>query len=308
MQNEENEETMTICYNQKKSKYMELVQACNQQFHKETHLIVIIVSSLGAIYNKSIAGMKKLLGLQGKRHNKHVKTLLRRMSLASCIGSYFIYYKIRFSETNRFRGLDDEEGRGVEALRSERRQNAIERRTQSDRTQHSSQEYMLTSSGEEVSEEEDNAEETRRFVADNMYNNNEPILNSEEEDSESGSEADADQHLEEDEDGPVITESTTDDEEEARTGPNTEEAEDAEEAEEGEDGMQTRRRRRGVVRFVQGIPDETEEESPDDSAVSVPRHRADARTQEEGTNQSPGRREKADQHHSSPPPRDGQNI
>ena len=123
MKNEQGEETMTICYDQKKEKYAELVQACNQQFQRNTHLIVIIVSSLGAIYNKSITAMKKVLGLQGKHHNKEVKTLLRRMSLASCIGSYFIYYKINFSERNRHRGLDDEEGRGEAVVEAERNNN-----------------------------------------------------------------------------------------------------------------------------------------------------------------------------------------
>ena len=123
MKNEQGEETMTICYDHKKEKYAELVQACNQQFQRNTHLIVIIVSSLGAIYNKSITAMKKVLGLQGKHHNKEVKTLLRRMSLASCIGSYFIYYKINFSERNRHRGLDDEEGRGEAVVEAERNNN-----------------------------------------------------------------------------------------------------------------------------------------------------------------------------------------
>ena len=100
-----NEETMTIAYNTKVNKYKDLINKCNEQFRRDTKLTIIVVSSLGAIYNKSIKQVKKLLRIRDN-NTKMLNNILRRMSTVSCIGSYFIYYNLHFSENMRDNDID----------------------------------------------------------------------------------------------------------------------------------------------------------------------------------------------------------
>ena len=106
---EDGTETMEKTYQDKVNKYKDLVVHCRQQFNMEADLSVIIVSSLGAVHSKSIKEIKKLLDLKGKSQKRKVNSLLKRMSIASCIGSFFIYYNMNFREEDRHRGLNDEE-------------------------------------------------------------------------------------------------------------------------------------------------------------------------------------------------------
>ena len=87
--------TLDKVYQQKMEKYASLIEECKEKFHRETKLIVVIVSSLGAIYKKSISGIKKLLNM-GNRKKGTLNVALRRISIVSCISSYFIYHGMQF--------------------------------------------------------------------------------------------------------------------------------------------------------------------------------------------------------------------
>ena len=84
-------------YDQKISKYAGLVKECKEKTGRKVKLYTIIVSSLGAVFKKSIDGIKELLRIS-KKDNKLLNTVLRRMSISACIGSYFIYNKLPFKE------------------------------------------------------------------------------------------------------------------------------------------------------------------------------------------------------------------
>ena len=92
-----NGNTLEKVYNEKQKKYENLVKECKDTYKKEVSLYVIIVSSLGAVYSKSQEEIKELLRISSNE-NKLFSTILRRISLASCIASYFIYNRLKFNE------------------------------------------------------------------------------------------------------------------------------------------------------------------------------------------------------------------
>ena len=99
---------LEFTYNQKVNKYTDLVKACEEKSKREVKLFVIIVSSLGAIYSKSIDEIQELLQIT-KRNRKLLNTILRRISISACIGSYFIFHKMPFKEyKNEYEGVDKE--------------------------------------------------------------------------------------------------------------------------------------------------------------------------------------------------------
>ena len=81
----------------KEKKYIELAEECKKIYKKKVSIYTIIVSSLGAIHEKSINDIKSLLKI-GPSEKKLTDTILRRLSLTACIGSYFIYNKLMFKE------------------------------------------------------------------------------------------------------------------------------------------------------------------------------------------------------------------
>ena len=84
-----------IVYNEKVKKYKGLVEACKKAYNREVKQYTIIVSSLGAINKNSINDIKKLLNIT-EYEKKTMKTILRRLSLAACVGSYFIFNNLKF--------------------------------------------------------------------------------------------------------------------------------------------------------------------------------------------------------------------
>lgn len=106
MLDENQQDKMEFTYNTKFNKYKQLAQHCRNIYNRRVNEYVIIVSSLGAIYSKTRKDIRKLLNL--KEGNKTYKTILRKLSMASYIGSYFIYYKINFNENDNHEGLEDQ--------------------------------------------------------------------------------------------------------------------------------------------------------------------------------------------------------
>ena len=92
-----NGNTLEKVYKEKASKYQNLVKTCKETYKKKVSLYIVIVSSLGAVYSKSKQELRKLLRITPSE-NKLFNTILRRISLASCIASYFIYNKLKFNE------------------------------------------------------------------------------------------------------------------------------------------------------------------------------------------------------------------
>ena len=82
-------------YKDKTEKYAELVEECKRTYDRKVKFFAIIVSSLGAVYKKSIGAIKRLLRIVDK---KLLNTVLRRISIAACIGSYMIFNNFKFEE------------------------------------------------------------------------------------------------------------------------------------------------------------------------------------------------------------------
>ena len=89
--------TLDLVYNKKINKYKELADECKTIYKRKVSVYAIIVSSLGAIHENSIEQIKKLLHLAPSETKLH-NTILRRLSLTACIGSYFIFNKLKFQE------------------------------------------------------------------------------------------------------------------------------------------------------------------------------------------------------------------
>ena len=147
---EDKSEAMVSAYQQKVDKYRDLVIQCRTQFNMKVDLTIVVVSSLGAILKKSIKEVKKLLGLNIKAHKAKTNRILRRMSMAACIGSYFIYYNIKFRENDQHKGLNDNESDMSE-------KEATENEDLPDNT------------------EEDDTEQTQ-YIEDRKYKNSEPTI------------------------------------------------------------------------------------------------------------------------------------
>ena len=200
--------TLDNVYNQKNQKYKELVEECKKVYKRKVSIYPIIVSSLGAIHKKSIEDIKKLLHIAPKE-TKLINTILRRLSLTACIGSYFIYNKLKFHEyipdvkeiSNEVEVRDDigtteiiEQGQSLQQQHQERQHgNEVEHET--NQTQHTE---------EEGDEEEDiNAEDNDVEIVDVSDDDDEIIINVGTSDSEDESDdhiADAGQNIAEDAD------------------------------------------------------------------------------------------------------------
>ena len=76
----------------KRDKYLPLVKEVERRFHKQCSLHIVIVSSLGVVLKKCANELKALFGV--KKDKAQLKTILKRISNASIIGSYLTYYKI----------------------------------------------------------------------------------------------------------------------------------------------------------------------------------------------------------------------
>ena len=84
-------------YKEKKEKYKPLAEECKKVYKRKAKIFTIIVSSLGAIQKQSIEDIRKLLNI-GAKDNKLMNTVLRRLSLTACIGSYFIFNKLKYCQ------------------------------------------------------------------------------------------------------------------------------------------------------------------------------------------------------------------
>ena len=113
-------------YNEKVEKYKGLVEACKKTYNREVKQFTIIVSSLGAINKNSINDIKKLLNI-AEYEKKTMKTILRRLSLAACIGSYFIFNNLKLKALEVDPEVSDIEQETIEAdsneAETERRRN-----------------------------------------------------------------------------------------------------------------------------------------------------------------------------------------
>ena len=89
--------TLDKVFADKAKKYTELAEVCSKVYKKKVHIYTIIVSSLGAVHEKSIGDIRKLLKI-GPSEKRLMDTILRRLSLTSCIGSYFVFNKLAFKE------------------------------------------------------------------------------------------------------------------------------------------------------------------------------------------------------------------
>ena len=84
-------------FNEKVEKYSELVKECEEVYKRKVTLHVIIVSSLGVVQKDSIKHLRNLLQISNKE-KKTLNTILRRLSLTACIGSFFIFNRLNFEE------------------------------------------------------------------------------------------------------------------------------------------------------------------------------------------------------------------
>ena len=152
-----NGSTLEKVYQEKRTKYANLVKACKDTYKKKVSLYVIIVSSLGAVYSKSEDEIKKLLRISDNE-NKLFSTILRRISLASCIASYFIFNRLKFSEfipkTNDNSSTQEEIGEPNTSGGGREQQNAETQNVDED------EEYGAIEEGSngEMVEEEDSSE------------------------------------------------------------------------------------------------------------------------------------------------------
>lgn len=165
---------LTNVFNEKKDKYKELVQECERVYKRKVKLYVIIVSSLGAIQKQSIDDIKKLLKISAS-DNKLLSTILRRLSLAACIGSYFIYNKFK-----------------LQAIEVDTNDNTNECKTQDEAN------ASVEQHAEETISEETNEEAADRYVEEdvnigpNSSDNEEEYNEEDEEENEEGSDPIAD--------------------------------------------------------------------------------------------------------------------
>lgn len=150
-----NGNTLNKTYETKVNKYKELVEECKRVYNKDTKYFVIIVSSLGAIHRKSIKALCKLLHIS-KNDTRTRDAILRRLSLASCIGSYFIFNKLKFKpiEVDTNNTNNDEETQEPEYDSQE--ENSQEH---SDETE---EDFGNSHNNNEISEEED--EQDTEFI------------------------------------------------------------------------------------------------------------------------------------------------
>ena len=201
--------TLEKTYKDKSKKYENLVKECKNVYKKKVSLYIIIVSSLGAVYNKSKEDIKKLLRITPKE-KKLFNTILRRISLASCIASYFIYNKMKFNEYTK------KQIRSEEANNNEGTQNTPtkgnEQQNANEQSQDNEEEYIDIEEGsstEQEEDEEDNGEDeedeaetdeddTEDGITNEGKNNNEgTTLHGEEEEDIDGSDNEEEEEGEE---------------------------------------------------------------------------------------------------------------
>ena len=77
-------------YNEKVSKYSDLLLDIKNTFNKEAKLTVIVVSSLGVIPNKTTKAIQDLLQLS----KKNLQRVVRRIVYEAIRGSYLLFYDI----------------------------------------------------------------------------------------------------------------------------------------------------------------------------------------------------------------------
>ena len=250
MLKEDGKDTMEETYDAKKEKYQDLVEHCREKFRKNVRSYIIIVSSLGAIHERSIKDIEDLY--QETRKSKQIKMVLRRMSALACIGSYFIFYKIPFEEQDSHEGINDEDEDSENHHHDPRSRNTRNTRRRNQRSQrqrnqqnnsqggttqnqqqnsaHSSESETVTSGREDDEEDEETSIEDPTQNIDEVTNMNPEDLDTIE-----------------DEDDDVISSPFTETEEEGE-GEEAEEAEEGREeeteAEEGEESPQAERAER----------------------------------------------------------------
>ena len=171
---EDHREAMEIAYTNKVNKYKGLVVHCRTQFKMNVDLTVVVVSSLGAVFKKSVKELRKLLGLANKKGTSPMNKIMRRMSIAACIGSYFIYYNLKFSESNRHRGLDDSDDAQTDTSDTANITNISDSSTTE--TQERDNIHVSSSANESDLTCSPNNDSSMTFVDNRMYRNNEPII------------------------------------------------------------------------------------------------------------------------------------
>ena len=87
--------TLEIRRKQKLRKYEQLVEECKTQFNCEAELLVLIVSSLGAIPNDTIHDLRKITN-----NKKDTNILAKRMVITALRESMFLFYNWRPDERN----------------------------------------------------------------------------------------------------------------------------------------------------------------------------------------------------------------
>ena len=205
-----NGNTLEKTYKEKSKKYENLVKECKKVYQKKVSLHVIIVSSLGAVYNKSKEDIKKLLRIT-PNEKKLFNTILRRISLASCIASYFIYNKMKFNEYTKKQIRNDEANNNEEGTNTPTKGN--KQQSADEQSHDEDEEYIEIEEGssteqddeeeEDSSEDEEEEEETEEediedgVTNEGKSNNEGTTLHGEEESDIDGSDNEDDEEGEE---------------------------------------------------------------------------------------------------------------
>ena len=90
--------TLELRRQQKLKKYERLIKECETQFNCEAELLVLIVSSLGAIPNETLHDLQKITN-----NKKDTRILAKRMVITALRESMFLYSNWRPEERNKQR-------------------------------------------------------------------------------------------------------------------------------------------------------------------------------------------------------------
>jgi hypothetical protein len=149
-------DTLAAVYEQKRAKYSELANALGRLRQQPVNVTAVIVSSMGAVYPKSLKELRKILCCT----SREIRKLGRRMSNAAITGSMKIWHQ--FAQNMRREPMD---GEGEDPVIQQERMDAIEMEGNGMAEEAEGVEEMEPNS-EEVSGDEEDRNERRRNERD----------------------------------------------------------------------------------------------------------------------------------------------
>ena len=152
-------------YREKHDKYKALADECERVYKRKTSTYTIIVSSLGAVQKQSIDDIRKLLKIDA-HENRLMNTILRRLSLTACIGSYFIYNKLKYCQYIVDTNDNTNEGETQDEVSTPNDQHAITMTENGPNDREDAIEEEGNIGPEGAGEDEDDSEEEEDPVAD----------------------------------------------------------------------------------------------------------------------------------------------